>query len=72
MTAEEYLSWVSDQARRLPLVMRVNPENVSESRPLQPAYPQLPSIPTVPAIFNPEIIWEREVLKSFALLRKVQ
>lgn len=72
MSAEEYLSWVSDQAKRLPVVLKIKEEEHQESHPLQPAYPAIPSIPQLSSSnFLPKITWERDLLQNFAILRKV-
>lgn len=70
MTAEQYMSWVSQQSQEMPEVVRVHVDVSRHAR--QTKYmPEIEEIRTCPDNLRPTTEWVQDVLTTFSQLRKI-
>ena len=72
LSAEQYLSYVRDQARKLPTILKAENLDLSQYAGRQTKY--MPDISSIHACANeylPSREWEQEVIESFQRLRDI-
>jgi len=71
MTAEQYLSWVRDQAASMPLVKRCNIDMTEYNKNQTKYMPEIDEIPVCSDELLPDRDWKNDIIADFSNLRQL-